>query len=197
MARVIALVMLWVMLCAGCQKTHTFSPRFGAPQGIDAHIKAVRHRGKAVAIIDAQGNDNYRLERIPGAMRVPAASLASYGYEQEPEEESSVVDIDDEGEVSVDMSLGLMNGLIDALSDDRAPSLKRRQRVLHDRLDHALTVVIYGESQASSMPLMMQKRLWRFGYKDVTIVQGGIQAWKLAGLPVETGPPEEPLNSGS
>lgn len=49
-------------------------------------------------------------------------------------------------------------------------------------------IVVYGEDAASAPARALAKRMMRLKYDDVVFFQGGLRAWREAGLRVETGP---------
>jgi rhodanese-related sulfurtransferase/polyisoprenoid-binding protein YceI len=64
----------------------------------------------------------------------------------------------------------------------------------HERLpaalpDKARPVVVYGACAGSAEAAMAAEKLERAGYGDVSILDGGLEAWRAAGHRVESGPP--------
>lgn len=64
----------------------------------------------------------------------------------------------------------------------------------HERLskqlpDRTHAIVLYGAGFGSGEDCMAAEKLTRAGFAKVTVLEGGLHAWTLAGLPVTSGPP--------
>jgi rhodanese-related sulfurtransferase len=66
-----------------------------------------------------------------------------------------------------------------------------------DDPDPAITayaqIVVYGDNPASPPARAMTKRLLAAGYKETRLFAGGLEEWKSAQFPIETGPPTHSL----
>lgn len=60
------------------------------------------------------------------------------------------------------------------------------ERVLECVPDHAMTIVVYDDSGTTLAAQTAKEKLERAGYFNVTILAGGLQAWRAAGLAVES-----------
>src|SRR5690606_17793005 len=67
-------------------------------------------------------------------------------------------------------------------------------RIADDALDPARDLVIYGSSTESHEARMAAEKLERLGFANISILAGGLAAWKSAGFPV-TGNQTAPLAS--
>lgn len=66
--------------------------------------------------------------------------------------------------------------LPDVPEEGRDPALERYKMI-----------IVYGEDPGSATANALAKRLMGAGYKHVRFFGGGMQSWRAAGLPVETG----------
>lgn len=67
------------------------------------------------------------------------------------------------------------------------------ERVAECGIDHDTAIVVYDASGGTRTAETARQRLLQSGYANVAILQGGLAAWRSAGLPVETGEqPAEP-----
>jgi len=53
-------------------------------------------------------------------------------------------------------------------------------------------VVVYDDSGTTLAALTAREKLERAGYRSVTVLEGGLQAWQAAGFDVESGAPDPP-----
>lgn len=47
------------------------------------------------------------------------------------------------------------------------------------------TIVVYGHDAGSARATAAAKRLLTLGYRDVRVLQGGLESWRSRGLPIE------------
>lgn len=71
---------------------------------------------------------------------------------------------------------GAINLRIEDFSRGRLPMLDRYSRI-----------VVYGQNPASVTARALAKRLHTLGYDRVRVYDGGVDAWRAAGLPIERG----------
>lgn len=67
--------------------------------------------------------------------------------------------------------------------------LQQAEKITSDR---EAPIILYGASEAGQESLTAAEKLERAGYNNVAILEGGIAAWRTAGLPLEGTSPDEP-----
>lgn len=61
------------------------------------------------------------------------------------------------------------------------------ERVAAGVLNRTAELVVYDATGSKNAALLARERLLRAGYGNVAVLEGGLSAWRSAGLPVETG----------
>lgn len=72
-----------------------------------------------------------------------------------------------------------VNMRIEDLSSGRTTGLQRYS-----------TIIVYGQNPGSATAMALAKRLVSLGYSGVRLYEGGVDAWRSAGLPLERTDPD-------
>ena len=119
---------------------------------------------------------------------VPGISPEEARRRLEQNADTLFVDVRDRGRIRVTGTAAgavpISAGTLPVAADQELPEQFRDQR-LQDRSRPVITICDLGPMSAISA-----RTLKEMGFADVSYVQGGTQAWKDTGLPVEQLPPE-------
>jgi rhodanese-related sulfurtransferase len=194
----LSITFMGCMLSQGCSSHSNVSSRIRSnalsPDEADMMRAELASKGRGLAWIDAQSTESWHAERIPGAVRLKLSQIGRRGRDNKDpikvfDDDEDVEYLDLSGFVDA-LASSLMtaaaNDAINAQIDSRTDAYKMRQRSVAELLDGSLDIIVYSEDSNSPKAKAMTKRLGEMGYRRVTMLRGGLAAWKQSGRAVDT-----------
>lgn len=143
---------------------------------------------KAVKIATEAGYSNVKgfQKGIPGWKKAKLPVHANRGWvSKNLDKHHVIIDVRPAGQAAaghLPTAVSLPAETIASMTEDFAKTQKRAQ--LSGVTDKRAPIILYADTHASRSALVAFKELRSWGYKNITILEGGLNAWKTDGLPV-------------
>lgn len=143
---------------------------------------------KAVEIASKAGYTNIKgfQEGIPGWKKAKLPVHANRGWVSKNLDMHHVVlDVREADKAAAEHLAGAVSMPVTQLTSMTENFAKTQKRAeLPGVTDKRAPIILYAETHASKTVLLAFKELRSWGYKNITILEGGLNAWKADGLPV-------------